>query len=116
MLSTIFSVYHPLPLGQIFWLVFLIVIFSIILSLVFRGKEKVDKGFVFMYHKLSYRRKLIRDIWMIPISFAVLFIAFRIANINPVTEIIVYVIAIIIVAAQIIYNYIMWKRHEENEK
>jgi hypothetical protein len=114
MLNIIFTVYDPLPFGQIIWVVSLVLIFSFILSFIFRGKEKIDKGFVFTYHKLSYRRKFIRDIWMMPISFAVLFIAFRIANIDPVTEIIVYVVVIIIVSIQIIYNYFMWKKHEEN--
>ena len=30
--------------------------------------EKVDKGIQFCYWKLSYRRKLIRTIWMIPLN------------------------------------------------
>ena len=34
--------------------------------------EKVDKGIAFCYWKLSYRRKFIRTLWMIPIEFVVL--------------------------------------------
>lgn len=31
-------------------------------------KEKVDKGFELIYYNLSYRRRFIRTLWMIPWS------------------------------------------------
>ncbi|WP_164216930.1 hypothetical protein [Virgibacillus sp. YIM 98842] len=102
-----------MPLGQIILTVSLVQAFSGILSFIYRGKEKTDKGFAVMYHKLSYRRKLIRGIWMTPIGFAVLFLVFRIANIHPATEIIVYVIIAILFTGELTYNYIKWKRHEK---
>lgn len=33
-----------------------------------KSGEKVDKGFEFLYVKLSWRRKFIRTLWMLPIS------------------------------------------------
>ncbi len=30
-------------------------------------RDKVDKGFVLNYWRLSYRRKFIRTLWMIPV-------------------------------------------------
>lgn len=114
MLNIIITAYDPLPFGQIMWIVSLVLIFSVVLSFIFRGKEKTDKGFVFLYNKLSYRRRFIRDIWMSPVAFLFLIVAFRIANIHPATEMTVYVIAIIIILVPLTYNFIMWKKHEEN--
>ena len=34
-------------------------------------KDKVDKGFELLYDNLSYRRKFIRTIWLIPIGIVV---------------------------------------------
>lgn len=116
MLNIIFTAYDPLPYGPVILVISLVFIFSLTLSFIFRKKEKTDKGFVMLYYKLSYRRKFIRDIWTLPIAFLILFIAFRIANIQPVTEIVVYIIAVIGVGTQIIYHYVMWKRHEKGEE
>ena len=54
---------------------FLIMIISMIIGLAlsfflarrYDMSEKVDKGVEFCYWKLSYRRKLIRTLWMIPV-------------------------------------------------
>lgn len=35
--------------------------------------EKVDKGIMMWYGKLSYRRKFIRTLWIIPIDIAIMF-------------------------------------------
>ncbi|MFA1822116.1 hypothetical protein ACDX78_18345 [Virgibacillus oceani] len=114
MLNIIFTAYNPLPYGPLILAVSLVIILSVILSFIFRRKDKTDKGFVMLYYKLSYRRKLIRDIWTSPIILLILSLAFRLANIQPATEIIIYVIAIIGLGTQVIYHYIMWKKHEEN--
>ena len=35
--------------------------------------EKVDKGIMMWYGRLSYRRKFIRTLWIIPIDIAIMF-------------------------------------------
>jgi len=40
----------------------------------------IDKGFCLMYHKLSYRRKFIRTIWMTPFAILVIYI---VTSLNP---------------------------------
>lgn len=40
-----------------------------ILSLFSKKKEKLDKGCTFNYFSLSYRRKMIRTLWMLLIMF-----------------------------------------------
>ncbi|MCF3944771.1 ATPase [Oceanobacillus alkalisoli] len=40
---------------------------TIILSVMFRGSDKVDKGFKLNYFKLSYRRKLIKTLISLPV-------------------------------------------------
>ncbi len=34
-------------------------------------KDKVDKGFELFYNNLSYRRRLIRTLWLFPIEIVV---------------------------------------------
>ncbi len=41
---------------------------SVILKRVYKNKKKVDKGFALSYYKLSSRRKLIRNLWTLPLS------------------------------------------------
>jgi len=33
---------------------------------ILKGKNKIDKGFELAYYKLSYRRRFIRTLWMVP--------------------------------------------------
>jgi len=66
-------------------------------------KEKVDKGFELFYYNLSYRRRFIRTIWMIP--FAILTIVLSYSK-YPLTAMIYITISIIIVFyAQLRDNY-----------
>ena len=44
------------------------IITSALMSKKWEKHEKVDKGIELCYWKLSYRRKLIRTLWMIPIA------------------------------------------------
>ena len=50
---------------------------SFILSKVNNNKEKIDKGLVFAYHKLTYRRKWIRTLWSIPFLVICLLVIYK---------------------------------------
>lgn len=95
---------------------FLITIISMIIGLSisfffarrYDMSEKVDKGIGFCYWKLSYRRKLIRTLWMVPvliiinIAFCKEFPAYSYARI-------IGVILFLPVFIQAAYNYKKWK-------
>ncbi len=73
---------------------------------------KIDKGFVWSYWKLSYRRKFIRTLWMIPfVLLAIVNISF---NHEFTTFIKAFLILILLISEviQLIYNY----RHYQKEK
>lgn len=78
-----------------------------------KNNEKTDKGFVFLYSNLSYRRKLIRTIWMIPVMIICLYL---IKCNNTFGEYYLYVAAALIMVflMQLIHNYRHWKIEEEN--
>jgi len=74
---------------------------------------KVDKGFCWMYWKLSYRRKFIRTLWMTPFLIAV--IAFVLytqpyALLSYTIPIIISIVLVVIYVLQLMYNFIRWKR------
>ena len=74
--------------------------------------EKVDKGFELSYYKLSYRRRFIRTLWMIPWAILALFglhwLGYRY------TLVIVGIIFAVVGFVQAFHNYKLWKS-EENE-
>ena len=61
--------------------VFILVVISLLLSKKWDMSEKVDKGIMVCYWKLSYRRKFIRTLWMIPIAIVIIF--YFILHSNP---------------------------------
>lgn len=77
-------------------------------------KEKVDKGFKFFYYGLSYRRRMIRDLYFLPIYILVLIYAKKNGIWGRYYNT-VAVILILIYIFEFIYNY---KRYikEKNEK
>ncbi|ART75180.1 hypothetical protein B4U37_03585 [Sutcliffiella horikoshii] len=50
----------------------LAIILNIVIYRKYRNQPKVDKGMALVYHKLSTRRKLIRNLWMAPIFLGLL--------------------------------------------
>ena len=48
--------------------IFIIVVISLLMSKKWDMSEKVDKGIMVCYWKLSYRRKFIRTLCFIPVS------------------------------------------------
>jgi len=85
----------------------------IILSIIFKGKDKVDRGFKINYFKLSYRRKMIRTIIFIPINILLLIFIYVYTNWSMVVNILVGLSLIIAGLVQLIYNFNMWKKNEK---
>lgn len=69
-------------------------------------KEKIDKGFELLYENLSYRRKFIRTLWLIPIGIV---IGIVITYISIIVSIFYWIWFIIVAIKQLKYNYTMWK-------
>src|SRR5699024_9631168 len=87
-------------------------IVTIILSFIFKGSPKVDEGFSVNYYKLSYRRKFIRSIIMLPLSIVVIGVVYLITDWSLLVNLIIGVILLVLFIGQITYNYYMWKRNE----
>lgn len=66
-----------------------------------------DKGIELFYNKLSYRRRFIRTIWLIPFG---IIIGFIITYINIIFSLFYWLLFIIIGTKQLKYNYTMWKK------
>lgn len=77
-------------------------------------KPKVNKGVQIIYGKLSYRRKFIRSLWMIPGTIIAVLLVWRI-NYDTVTKIIWSILLIIIHIIELIYNYLKWKKDESTQ-
>ncbi len=61
----------------------------------------IDKGFCLNYYKLSYRRKLIRTLWLSPVVLMVLAVSKAF-----------FWICLLLLAAQAVYNFAMWQKYE----
>lgn len=75
-------------------------------------KEKVDKGFEFTYYNLSYRRRFIRTLWIIPWIIPILFWLHWIDT----SMFIIVPVAVIftsIAFIQALHNYKKWKEETE---
>lgn len=70
-------------------------------------KDKVDKGFKLLYDSLSYRRKFIRILWLIPLGIVVDII---VTYISIITSLFYWLWFIISAIKQLKYNYAMWKK------
>lgn len=77
-------------------------------------KPKVNKGVQIIYGKLSYRRKFIRSLWMIPGTIIAVLLVWRI-NYDTITKIIWSILLIIIHIIELIYNYLKWKKDESTQ-
>lgn len=81
--------------------------------------EKVDKGIMMLYGKLSYRRKFIRTLGIIPIDIAIMFgLYYEFRSLR--WTCIIAVILSIILFIQAFYNYKKWQEEivttDNNEK
>lgn len=74
--------------------------------------EKVDRGIELCYWKLSYRRKFIRTLWLIPVDIIVIVEFYKMFQSYTFTGIIV-VMLFASIFIQAIYNYRKWKNEIE---
>ena len=74
-------------------------------------KGKVDKGFELIYYNLSYRRRFIRTLWMIP--WAILGLCGMCwLGASMFLLILVAVVFVVVGFEQARYNYQKWKEEE----
>ncbi|WP_187695398.1 hypothetical protein [Oceanobacillus piezotolerans] len=85
---------------------------TLILSLIFKNIEKEDKGFEFFYHKLTYRRKMIRTVWSLPVFVVSLIVIYFFADLILLEFLMVSIFFFVLFLIQLIYNYIKWKKYE----
>lgn len=95
--------------------VFIVMILSLFMSKKWEMREKVDKGITLCYWKLSYRRKFIRTLWMIPISIVVIFCFHSTFQSNLWICLVTAMLAILLLI-QAVYNYRKWKNKEYNRE
>lgn len=77
------------------------------------NKGKVDKGFELIYYRLSYRRRFIRTLWLIPwMIIALCWLRWLGASIFIVVPL--AVIFAIIDFIQALHNYKKWKEETEH--
>ncbi len=76
-------------------------------------KEKTDQGFRMSYYGLTYRRKLIRTLWMIPISI-ILVVLFVLMGEHEIAGL-YSGLMILTMLPQLYYNYSKWNKYERNQ-
>lgn len=90
----------------------IVIIFSSVMSIIYKDKEKVDKGFKVNFFRLSYRRRIIRDLIGIPFAVIMLFLLYYFEFVPFDIFLIILSIVAIIYVFEVGYNYRMWKKNE----
>ncbi len=81
----------------------------------YKDTEKIDKGFVLNYNKLSYRRKFIWNlVWGIPIIIGASIAIYLVTNLSTAEYIILGMAFLVLFLLEVTYNYVKWKRTEQN--
>lgn len=106
------TAYTPFPVTDILIPVMVAIMATIVMSIVYKNKPKIDRGRVIIYFQLSYRRKLIRSLWTFPIHIAIILLAIYITHMRPTVEILVFIAFLTGNCLQIGYNYRMYKKTE----
>lgn len=88
-----------------------IIIIHLLLSKKWETSEKVDKGIMICYWKLSYRRKFIRTLWMIPTAIIVTFGFYCTFRSLLWTGFIAIIFAVTLFL-QAFYNYKKWRKKD----
>ena len=75
--------------------------------------RKVDRGFHLNYWKLSYRRRFVRNLWMLPLLIAITGILITRGD-SALTCRIISIILLVSSVFELIYNYLKWKKTEKH--
>ncbi|ALX49491.1 hypothetical protein AOX59_13485 [Lentibacillus amyloliquefaciens] len=86
---------------------------STVMSVIYKNEEKKDKGFVLNYHKLTYRRRLIRAVWGVPIVSLIYLALYWFSDLTSNEYKIIGIIFLFLVLLDIVHNYEKWKRNEK---
>ncbi|MFS0749818.1 hypothetical protein [Oceanobacillus sp. 1P07AA] len=81
----------------------------------YKHTEKVDKGFVLIYHKLTYRRKMFRSLWNIPIFILVYIGVYWVTDLTPTEYTVLGVMFILLCLLDFLYNIVKWRKHEKGQ-
>jgi di/tricarboxylate transporter len=87
---------------------------SLILSKIYKDKEKVDKGFELIYSNLTHRRKMIRALSSLPIIIIGLIIIYYFSDWSLAFFIIFVLFVLLTLSLQFIYNFKKWKNEEKS--
>lgn len=87
---------------------------SYISSKVNKNKEKIDKGLVFAYHKLTYRRKMIRTLWIAPVLIGCLLFIYKVEVLSTNVNFYFTIICCVGYVGQFFYNFYKWRQYEQH--
>ena len=82
---------------------------NFMLGEVIMNDKKVDKGFELRYKNLSYRRRFIRTLWMIPLAILVLCFSYW-AGVSIYVLISLTILFAVVGFIQASNNYKLWKK------
>lgn len=75
--------------------------------------RKIDKGFQLIYWKLSYRRRFIRNLWLLPL--VIVLTGWMLWSVDKVLfNRILPMVLLVISIFELIYNYRKWKSCEQS--
>ena len=82
------------------------------MSVIYKDVEKKDKGFVLVYHKLSYRRRFIRSLWGIPLISLLYLAIYWLGGLTSNEYKVMGIVFLLLVLLDIVTSYIKWKSKE----
>ncbi|WP_164670116.1 hypothetical protein [Virgibacillus doumboii] len=97
---------------SIIFIAILVLVITRIQLVRYRDKEKVDKGFVWNYYRLTYRRKMIRTLWGLPFMILFFLLIYWFVSLNPGELKFVGMILVFYFLLELTYNYEKWKENE----
>ncbi|PYZ96739.1 ATPase [Alteribacter lacisalsi] len=90
-----------------------VLIITFVLSTRNKNKQKVDKGFKANYYRLSYRRKMIRTLWLLPTLPIIYLMVVYVLEYGMGAAITLTAAAAILWTVQLAYNYLQYKKEEQ---
>jgi len=90
-----------------------VLIVSTISSAIYKDVEKKDKGFVLNFHRLTYRRRLIRGLWGIPLVSLIYLALYWFSDLTSNEYKMIGIIFLFMVLLDVAYNYAKWKNNEK---
>ncbi|BAC15345.1 hypothetical protein [Oceanobacillus iheyensis HTE831] len=90
-----------------------VTVVHLIMHAKYKNSEKIDKGFVFIYHKLTYRRKFIRSLWNIPIFTLIFLGVYWSTNLTSTEYMIFAMICIFLFLLDFLYTFVKWRKSEK---